>query len=81
MKIEKEKGKINQRKNKILVVFDLENIITLPKSDVGSIFYQRKLSMYNLTASQQTEYVDRSVAFRKIPTPIFYKRYSNFFRK
>lgn len=51
MKIEKEKGKINQRKNKILVVFDLENIITLPKSDVGSIFYQRKLSMYNLTTS------------------------------
>ncbi len=33
-----------------MVVFDLENVITLPKADVGSFFYKRKLTLYNLTA-------------------------------
>ena len=53
MRIEKEKDKINiKTENKILVVVDLENIITLPKADVGLFFYNRKLTMYNLTAHQ-----------------------------
>ena len=43
MRIEKEKDKIEQTENKILIAFNLENIITLPKPDVGSFFYKRKL--------------------------------------
>ena len=33
----------------LMVVFDLENVITLPKSEGGSFFYKRKLNLYNLT--------------------------------
>jgi len=34
----------------LLVVFDLENVKTLPKAEVDSFFYKRKLTLYNLTA-------------------------------
>ena len=50
MRAEKAKDKANSDKNTLLVVFDLENAITLPKAEVGSLFYKRKLTMYNLTA-------------------------------
>ena len=50
MRAEKAKDKANSDKNTLLVVFDLENVITLPKAEVGSFFYKRKLTMYNLTA-------------------------------
>ena len=55
MRIEKEKDKIDKAENKILIVFDLENIATLPKADVGLLFYKRKLTMYNLTASTSSK--------------------------
>ena len=32
-----------------IVCIDLENVISLPKSNVGNFFYKRKLSQYNLT--------------------------------
>ena len=51
MRTEKKKNKIDKIDNKILVAFDLENIITLLRIDVGWFFYKRKLTMYNLTAS------------------------------
>ena len=35
--------------NVAVVCIDLENVITLPKSNVGNFFYKRKLSQYNLT--------------------------------
>lgn len=39
------------KKNKVPVLcFDLENVITCPRSYVGNHFYLPKLSMYNLTA-------------------------------
>ena len=50
MRAEKAKDKANSDKNTLLVVFDLENVITLRKAEVGSFFYKRKLTMYNLTA-------------------------------
>ena len=44
----------NERKNDRssdvpVVCFDLENVISLPHANVSSMFYKRKLSMYNLT--------------------------------
>ena len=42
--------KLITNENCLLVVFDLENVITLPKADIGSFFCKRKLTLYNLTA-------------------------------
>ena len=50
MREEKNKDKLISNENCLLVVFDLENVMTLPKADVGSFFYNRKLTLYNLTA-------------------------------
>ena len=37
----------------LVVSFDLENIFALPKSDVSSHFYRRKMTTYNMTACVQ----------------------------
>ena len=37
-RIEKRRDIIGKTENKILVVFDLENVVTLPNSDAGSFF-------------------------------------------
>ena len=50
MRKEKEKDKMNKEATSLLVVCDLENVITMPRADVGSFSYKRKLIMYNLTA-------------------------------
>ena len=50
MRAEKAKDKANFDKSILLVVLELENVINLPKVEVGSFFYKRKLTMYNLTA-------------------------------
>lgn len=34
----------------LVVSFDLENVFSLPKAEVSSFFYKRKLSVYNLTS-------------------------------
>lgn len=36
--------------DKLVICFDLENVITLPKADVKNFFYKRKLNTFNLTA-------------------------------
>ena len=54
MRSEKDRDKKDDTESKIMVVFDLENVITLPKADVGSFFYKRKLTLYNLTACTST---------------------------
>ena len=50
MREEKNKDKLIINETRLLVVFDLENVITLSKADIGSLFYKRKLTLYNLTA-------------------------------
>lgn len=41
----------NDRESKNLVVcFDLQNVIALPRANVSCFFYKRKLNVYNLTA-------------------------------
>ena len=50
MRIEKSKDKSITDKKTLLVVFDLENVINVPKAEVGTFFYKRKLTVYNLTA-------------------------------
>ena len=50
MRKEKEKDKMNKEATSLLVVCDLENVITLPRAEVGSFSYKRKLIIYNLTA-------------------------------
>ena len=42
-------------KDKFVVCFDLENGITLPKAEISSFFYKRKLTLYNLTAHTSTK--------------------------
>ena len=50
--IRKEKKNDNStiQENELSIVFDLENVINLPKAEVGSFFYKRKLNLFNLTA-------------------------------
>ena len=50
MRSEKKKDKENCTENNLMIVFNLENVITLPKADVSSFFYKRKLSPYHLAA-------------------------------
>ena len=50
MRLEKNRDKENNDEASLIVVYDLENVINLPKADVGSFFYKRKLTLYNLTA-------------------------------
>ena len=46
---EREKDHKLKDKNVAVVCIDLENVISLPKSNIGAFFYKRKLSAYNLT--------------------------------
>nr|XP_047133397.1 uncharacterized protein LOC124811571 [Hydra vulgaris] len=48
-KAERDKDRKIIDKNVAVVCIDLENVISLPKSNVGAFFYKRKLSAYNLT--------------------------------
>ena len=38
------------QKIELTIAFDLEIVINLPKAEVGSFFYKRKLNLYNLTS-------------------------------
>lgn len=49
MRIERDNDKIIDSITAV-VCFDLENVLTLPKTNVGCAFYKRKLNCYNLTA-------------------------------
>ena len=49
MRKEKENEKTAIQEIELIIVFDLENVIKLPKAGVGSFLYKRKLNIYNLT--------------------------------
>ena len=38
------------QENELIIVFGLENVTNLPKAEVGSFFYKRKLDLYNVMA-------------------------------
>lgn len=54
MRMERDEDKNKCDKENVVVCFDLENVITLPKTNVGPAFYKRKLNLYNLTAHLST---------------------------
>ena len=47
---EKQNDKSTIQENELIIFFYLEIVIDLPKAEVGSFFYKRKLNLYNLTA-------------------------------
>lgn len=49
-KQERDLDRQNTNKDTAIVTFDLENVFSLPKSNVSSHFYKQKLNCYNLTA-------------------------------
>ncbi|XP_046684392.1 uncharacterized protein LOC124370146 [Homalodisca vitripennis] len=42
--------KKDRESNEVVVCFDLQNVIALPRANVSCFFYKRKLNVYNLTA-------------------------------
>ena len=48
-KIERDKDRKLNTPTTTIVCIDLQNVLSLPKSNVGNFFYKRKLSCYNLT--------------------------------
>lgn len=50
MRKEKESDKSMIQENKLIITFDFENLINLPKAEDGSFLYKRKQNLYNLTA-------------------------------
>lgn len=53
MRNEREKDRNNKNPTTAIICFDLENVLPLPKTNVGSAFYKRKLNMYNMTVHLQ----------------------------
>ncbi|XP_055956008.1 uncharacterized protein LOC130012334 [Patella vulgata] len=47
-KVERDNDRVN--KERAIICFDLENVLSLPRANISSFFYRRKLSVYNLTA-------------------------------
>lgn len=50
----REERKKDKETADVVLSFDLENVLTLPKADVSNFFYRRKLSCYNLTGHLST---------------------------
>lgn len=50
MRIENDEDRKNEDPTLAIISFDLENVLTIPKTNVGSAFYKRKLNVYNMTA-------------------------------
>ena len=48
-KRQRDEDRKTQLPGTAIVCIDLENVISLPKSNVGNFYYKRKLSQYNLT--------------------------------
>ena len=55
MREHKKKYKLITNENCLLVAFDLENMITLLKANIGSFFYKRKLTFFNLTTMKSSK--------------------------
>lgn len=45
-----EKTRDKDNKDILIVVFDLQKVVNLPKADISSFYYKRKLNVYNLTS-------------------------------
>ncbi|XP_067681124.1 uncharacterized protein [Haliotis asinina] len=45
-----ERDRDREDREKLVVCFDLENVLSCPQANISSFFYRRKLSVYNLTA-------------------------------
>lgn len=45
----REEWKHDRDNNLMVICFDLQNVIALPRANVSSFFYKRKLNVYNLT--------------------------------
>lgn len=55
LKEEMRKVKEADKKGDIpIICFDLENVLTCPKAEIGELFYLSKLNVYNLTAHVST---------------------------
>ena len=52
MRKEKESDKSMIQENKLIITFDFENLINLPKAEDGSFLYKRKQNLYNLTTKR-----------------------------
>ena len=50
-----KKTGIKKNKNILLLSYDLQNVVTLPKAGVSSFFYMKRLNLYNLTAKTSTK--------------------------
>ena len=59
MRSERNQDKSSLSENEALVCFDLQNVITCPKVEIGSFFYKRKLNCYNLTGHVTTKKTQR----------------------
>lgn len=46
--------KDRDNKNKAVITFDLENVLTCPKAEISQFYYKTKFSVYNLTAHLST---------------------------
>jgi len=46
---EEHKEKCKRDKTTIAIAFDLEQVLLCPKPNVSSLYYKKKLSVYNLT--------------------------------
>lgn len=53
MRAERNRDRQNKDIGMVVICFDLENILTMPKCGVSSFFYKRKLTGFNLTAHAQ----------------------------
>jgi hypothetical protein len=49
-KEERDRDRLSDDDTHVIVSFDMENVIALPRANVSSFFYRRKLNVYNLTS-------------------------------
>ena len=49
-KCERDMGRIQMDNECAIICFDFENVLTLPRANIKSFFFNRKLSVFNLTA-------------------------------
>lgn len=49
-----DRNKDRNNENVPVLCFDLQNVINCPRSNIGSLFYSSKLTVYNLTAHYST---------------------------
>ena len=43
------------QENDLIIVFGLENVTNLPKAEVGSFFYKRKVILFNVTTTSSAK--------------------------